>query len=302
MRLTVGLVALCLAACPAAAAEVRNLTFDGLARSYVLHVPAGAQGRDAALVIALHGSGGSGENILEQGRWVAKADAAGFVVVAPDGAPERDDQPASFGRNPRSWNSGPSTGSPAQLRNIDDIGFLRAVVADVRRTQRIDARRIYATGFSNGAAMAFRVGAEMSDVVAAVAPVSNALLVPVARLEKPVSLLMIWGNADRLNPPGGGEVRRGGKTYVRPSGEASWRRWGELLACHAEAPQQSGPKVLKRAFVRCAGGSEAAFITVDGLGHQWPGGKVVLRLVAGPGTDALNATDVIWSFFEAHAR
>jgi polyhydroxybutyrate depolymerase len=118
-----------------------------------------------------------------------------------------------------------------------------------------------------------------------------------------VSLLLIWGSADRLNPPGGGDVRRGGRSYVRPSGEASWRRWGELLGCPAESPQvQTAPKVLKRSFVRCAGGSEATFVTVDGLGHQWPGGPTVLRIIAGPGSDALNATDAIWSFFEAHQR
>lgn len=303
MRLTACFLVLCLAVAPAAGAEVRTLAFEGLARSYVLHVPAGAGGRDAALVIALHGSGGSGANILEQGRWVEKADAAGFIIVAPDGLPEDNDRPVSFGRNPRSWNSGPNTGSPAQLRNVNDIGFLRAVVADVRRTQRVDPRRIYATGFSNGAAMAFRVGAEMSDIVAAVAPVSNALLVPVERLERPVSLLLIWGSADRLNPPGGGEVRRGGRSYLRPSGEASWRRWAELLACPADGLRKpTAPKVLTRSFVRCAGGSEATFVAVDGLGHQWPGGRVVLRIIAGPGSDALNATDAIWSFFEAHAR
>lgn len=306
MRLLVLAFALgvCAAAATASARPVEKpLPFDGLARSYVIHAPASVSGREVPLVIVLHGQGGDGANVLEQGYWTQKADAEGFIVLAPEGVPERPERPARFMGNRRSWNSGPGTGSPAQLRNIDDVGFIRAVVADVRRSHGVDARRIYATGFSNGAAMAFRVGAEMPDVVAAIAPVANGLLVPVERLARPVSLLMIWGVDDPLNPFAGGRVERGGQTVVRPSAEESWRRWADLLDCSGAPPiERSIGKVTSRSFSRCRDGSEATLVAVDGLGHQWPGGRVYLRVVSGPGSNAINATDAIWSFFASHVR
>lgn len=281
----------------------RELAFDGLTRTYVIHVPARLEGREASLVIALHGYGGDGRNVLEQGRWIRKADAEGFIVVAPEGVPERDDRPASFARNRRSWNSGPGTGSPAEHRAIDDVGFIRAVIEEVQRAHRVDARRIFVTGFSNGAAMAFRVAAELSDLIAAVAPVANGLLVPEQLLQQPVSLLLIWGEDDPLNPIAGGVVERRGQKLTRPSAEASWRRWAELIGCAGSATtDRSIPEVTARRFTGCAGGSSASLVTIAGLGHQWPGGRIYLRLVSGPGSDALNATDAIWSFFERHAR
>ena len=306
MRVAAILLAFVFIATPSQArdqAVTRQLSFGGLERTYLIHAPARIAASDMALVIVLHGQGGDGANILAQGYWIEKADAEGFIVVAPEGVPQHDDRPARFMGNRRSWNSGPATGSPAQERNVDDVGFIRAVVADVRRTRRVDARRIFATGFSNGAGMAFRVGAEMSDIVAAIAPVSNGLLLPVERLEKPVSLLLIWGTDDTLNPFTGGKVKRGGQTVLRPSAEASWLRWSELIGCtRPPSIAQVAPMVTRRSFTGCAANSEASFISVDGLGHQWPGGRVYLRIVAGPGSDALNATDAIWSFFAVHPR
>ena len=132
----------------------RQIVFDGLERSYVVYAPASVSGRRAALVVVLHGQGGDGENALEQGGWVAKARAEGFIVLAPEGTPERADRRPSLLGNRRSWNSGPATGSSAQQRNVDDVGFVRAVIGEVQRTYSVDAGRIYATGFSNGSAMA----------------------------------------------------------------------------------------------------------------------------------------------------
>lgn len=286
-----------------AAREIEHaLAFGGISRSYVVHAPPTLGARPAAVVIALHGFGGSGRNILDQGGWRAKADAAGFIVVAPDGIPERDDRPARFFGNPRSWNSGPETGSPAERRGIDDVGFIAAVIDDVARRYRIDPKRIYATGFSNGAAMAFRLGAELSDRIAAIAPVANGLLVPVPRLKKPVSLLMIWGTEDPLNPYQGGVLNRQAGRVVRPSAEASLQRWSAALACPRQSRVEVRRDIETRTLAPCTGNSEARLIAVKGLGHQWPGGRVALRMVSGPGSNAINATDAIWSFFEAHPQ
>lgn len=274
----------------------------GLQRRYVLHAPqrqAGASLRP--LVIVLHGAGGDGRNALEQGHWVEKADAEGFVVVAPEGTAEHEDRRKSLLANPQTWNAGP--GSSAAARGVDDVGFVRDLIDELVRTRRIDPRRVFVTGFSNGAAMAFRIGAELSDRVAAIAPVSNGLLVPLPALARPVSLLLIWGTADPLNPHGGGMVKRGGQHYERPSAVWSWMTWSRALACEG-SPRSEALKVgvTRQAFEHCAERSAAEFISIDGLGHQWPGGRVYVRVIAGPGSDVFDATGRIWDFFSAHGR
>lgn len=272
-------------------------------RTYEVYAPASAPAKRAPLVVALHGLGGSGANIIDQGRWAAAADRHGFIVIGPDGTVEHPDRRARFFRNPRSWNAGEETGSSAATRGIDDAGFIRALIEAWIKSGRADPDRIYVTGFSNGAGMAFRVGAELSDLVAAIAPVSNALLTPVDRLARPVSLIMIWGDADPLNPYGGGKVKRTGGTVERPGAKASLAEWKSLLACAEPARQEDvGSGVALISYDRCDGGSAAQLYSISGMGHQWPGGMVMLRAISGQGSNALDATETIWSFFAAHAR
>jgi polyhydroxybutyrate depolymerase len=298
-----GLVLAAIAPAHAADTVQRTIAFGGFERTYLVHVPQRAGRGPMPLVVALHGQGGSGSNILEQGHWVAKAEAEGFVVVAPEGLAENPNRRARFLGNRRSWNSGDLTGSPASARGTDDSGFIRAVIEAVRAEHGIDGRRIYVTGFSNGAAMAFRVGVDLSDIVAAIAPVANGLLMDARPLAKPVPLLMIWGLDDPLNPYAGGPVKRQSETVLRPSAEASLTTWSRLLACpRAPTVQQIGADVTRRAYTGCAGGSEALLISVAGLGHQWPGGEVKLRLISGRGSKTINATDAIWTFFAAQSR
>ncbi|MEO8279532.1 MAG: PHB depolymerase family esterase, partial [Ideonella sp.] len=242
--------------------EPGTLVFDGLQRSYRLHLPAHAP-KPWPLVIVFHGFGGDGENALQQGHWVEKSDAQGFAVLAPDGSVSHADRRASFIGNPRSWNSGSGTGSPAQQRGVDDIGFVNALVEELLRKQPVDPGRIYATGFSNGAAMAFRVGLEMSERIAAIAPVSNSLLVPPQPLARPVSLLLIWGKDDPLNPIEGGRVKRSTGAVNRPSAHASWQTWGNLLHCTDEPLETVlSDRAALRAQRHCDGGTSSQWITV----------------------------------------
>jgi polyhydroxybutyrate depolymerase len=118
-----------------------------------------------------------------------------------------------------------------------------------------------------------------------------------------VSMLLIWGSADPLNPYDGGPVRRAGQTVERPSAPASWSRWGRALGCEGPPLAQTlAAGVTRQYFERCAAASSAELIRVEGLGHQWPGGETYVRVLSGPGSDALNATERIWAFFRAHGR
>lgn len=288
---------------PARGEHAMTLDHVSGARTYLAFAPSQAPPRKAPLVIALHGLGGSGDNILSQGRWREAAARHGFIVLAPDGTVENPAKPPRFSTNPRSWNSGPAAGSSASDRNVDDSGFLRALIGVWVAAGRVDPDRVYVTGFSNGAAMSFRAGADLSDLVAAIAPVANGLLAPVDRLEAPVSLLMIWGEADPINPIAGGPIERANVQLNRPSAEASFARWSDLLACRGR-PNLSAPQraVSLAHHQSCQAGAEARLYRIAGLGHQWPGGQVTLRLISGPGSDAINATETIWTFFAAHRK
>lgn len=296
---------LCLAWATAARASAPDATshtlqVHGQTRSYQLYVPPDVAGR-VPLVIVLHGFGGDGAAMLEQGHWTAKAQAEGFMVVAPDGLPKHPGRRPSFFFNPRSWNAGAATGSPAQAAGVDDVAFIAALLDSLEAVYPVDSQRVYVTGFSNGAGMVWRVAAELSDRIAAAAPVSNALLEPVETLQAPVSLLLIWGKDDPLNPIAGGEVKRGDRVVTRPSAAESLTRWRQLLHCPAATQTDSlATGVTRQRSGPCDAGTVVEFITLDGMGHQWPGGKIYFRLIAGSGSNAIDATDVIWQFFTAH--
>lgn len=293
----------CHAALPAHSSvfTTHSISVDGRLRTYVLYVPRRRAPSASPLVMVLHGQGGSGAQVLAQGHWRAAADRYGFTLLAPEGVLDHSDRAPSFFGNRRSWNAGPSIGTSAQLQDVDDVGFLSRVLDKVQNDWPIDRSQIYVTGFSNGAAMAFRIAAHRPGRFAAVAPVSNAVLVPVAPMALPTSLLLVWGTADPVNPIAGGTVRRAGITYVRPSADQSLLAWGRALGCADQVLESRiSAGVLRRQLAGCPGESQAQLVIVDGLGHQWPGGKTYLRAISGPGSDALDATELIWRYFSAH--
>ena len=168
----------------------------------------------------------------------------------------------------------------------------------------VDRKRFFVTGFSNGAGMAFRVGVELSHRIAAIAPVSNVLLVNATSLKQPVSLILSWGTADPINPINGGTVTRFGQQQVRPSAENSWKTWGKLLNCPPTPKviyEQHG--VEGKALRPCQARSEALFYSVEGMGHNWPGGRNSLpEKIVGRKSNAIDATDLIWAFFVKHSK
>ena len=167
---------------------------NGRSREYILHVPPSYNGKVAApLVIVLHGAVQGAANAQQMSGMSSLADQQNFIAVYPNGT----------GRLV-TWNAGNCCGY-AQRENVDDIAFLRALVAKLQKNYSIDARRIYVAGISNGAMMSYRAACEMSDVVAAVAPVEGAQNVP-CKPSAPVSLIVFHGTADRLVPYNGGST------------------------------------------------------------------------------------------------
>jgi polyhydroxybutyrate depolymerase len=275
-----------------------TVEIDGIDRSYLVYLPSNYDGAtNLPVVLLFHGFSGKAADIIAQGHWRQKAEQEGFIIVALNGKPKVPELPADPATNPRSWNDGGLT--DAGVNTANDVGFTNAVIDQLEANFAVDRDRIYAAGFSNGAAMTWRVGAALSHRIAAIAPVSNALLAQVKTLALPVSALLIWGTADPITPINGGDIYRAGQITHRPSAEYSWQTWGQMLNCAPDAQtiyDQDG--VWGRSFNNCQADSTAEYYMITGFDHNWPG----YRNALGSTSDGINATDLIWDFFVKHPR
>lgn len=246
---------------PPAAAQPADppgvLTFGGVPRSYVLHVPPGLD-RPAGLVINLHGAGMTGAQQAGLTNYNAIANQYGFVVAYPDGID-------------LSWADGRGASVPDR-DGVDDVGFLSALIERLSRDFGIPPRRVFVTGMSAGGFMANRLACDRADLVSAVAPVAGTLGVGVpCAPSAPVSVLMMHGTADEVVPYGGGPmVGRGGPSDI-VSAPALANRWRELDGCPGPLITQAAAGPVGRAAIGgCAGGTEVVLLTIAGGPHIWP--------------------------------
>ncbi len=286
----------------------RSVLVDGARRSYHLHLPKGWDGKTALpLLMMLHGGGGTGTIAMEETAWADKADRESFLAVFPTATPPDPRRRPRFSTNPPVWNDG-SGRYHAGERDIADVAYLSAVLDDVLAAHPVDERRIYVTGFSNGASMTFRFGLERSSRLAAIAPVAGAFWARGDKLEHPLPMLYLTGTADPMNPLDGGVPRfaktgreHGGR--AKPPVAASVRRWSDLLGCPTEPTIRRAAGVERRTFAPCRGGAEIELVLVEGTGHVWPGGRTKLpEWMVGADSGKLDATAEIWRFFAKHSR
>jgi polyhydroxybutyrate depolymerase len=172
-----------------------DIRYDGLIRSYIVHVPPQASSANALPVILNFHGGGS--NAWQEERYSAMDVAAqryGFIAVYPNGT----------GPRPRvlTWNAGGCC-AWAVRNKIDDVGFTMALLDDLATRAHVDRTRVYATGISNGGMMAYRLGVEATDRIAAIAPIEGALVVEVSALRRPMPLIVFHSVDDPWVPYGG---------------------------------------------------------------------------------------------------
>jgi len=284
-----------------------ELILQGHTRHYVVHVPAGYDGKTPVpVVIMFHGGGGKARGAMQETGWSAKADKENFLAVYPEGVPRDPTRRASFVANPQSWNDGSARSIlAATQKNIDDVGFINAMLNDLGTKFRIDPHRLYATGFSNGASMAFRAGRELATRLAAIAPVAGSDWLEQPTVGRPISLLYITGTQDPLNPIEGGDITIGARAAgTKPPVREFIQKWVKMLGCAPEPSaiyDQDGVKGI--AYTSCHENTEVTFYTIAGMGHFWPGGMSHLpERVIGKSSNKISATDVIWEFFQKHPK
>lgn len=274
----------------------RTIDIAGGERSYLLHVPPAYDGlTPLALVLVFHGGGGRAENAVRMTHMDEVADEHGFLAVFPNGSGRLDNALLTF-------NAGSCCGYAAN-EAIDDVGFARQLISELTSTLAVDPRRVYVTGMSNGGMMSYRLACEASDLIAAAAPVAGALNVDPCRPAEPVSLIAFHGTEDTSVLYGGGEPI----TRVDPnprndtSVAASVGFFVEHNGCDAPpASERVGGIVIDR-WSGCAAGTSVELYTVEGYGHSWPGGEPGFRGASEP-TQEIDASEIIWRFFEAHPK
>jgi polyhydroxybutyrate depolymerase len=272
-----------------------TLEVEGGIRSYRLHVPTGYDPSvPVALVVALHGGGGNGAGLEAHVGLDAIAGREGFLVVYPDGS-------GRLGDVLLTWNSGNCCGF-ALDQPVDDVAFIRALVSHLSLSHTIDPARVYATGMSNGGMMSYRLACEASDLFAAVAPVAGALNVDCEPSE-PLSVLAIHATADQhvLFEGGAPAVSVDSHERVDRSVHYAMTFWAARDGCALEPTTERGGTVIHEVYPDCDTGLAVELLAVEGGGHAWPGGESFSQQGDEPSL-ALDASEAIWAFFEAHPK
>jgi polyhydroxybutyrate depolymerase len=260
----------CTATPHATGSFIESLETDAGDREYRLYVPPGYRGgRATALVLNFHGYGQTAAQQEAYSGLVPVADANGFILVTPEGSGD-----------PQGWNI---TGVYAES-GVDDVAFAGALVAHLSDALCLDARRIYATGHSNGAEMASELACFEPQLLAAIAPVSGALYQGCDGTGTPI---VSFQGTDDFN------------VLYEWSAEAM-DEWAAHNGCGDSVSAQVAEHVTDTTWQSCAGGA-VEFYVIDGGGHTWPGADPTLGGV-GETTAEINASALIWRFFAAHPR
>ena len=261
----------------------------GRKRSYLLYVPKTYQAdRPTALVICLHGFSEWPAHVMRLSHWNRLADEAGFLVVYPRGT-----------HFPLRWHAGGRWSRPEQAQQ--DVRFIADLIDQLKSQYNLDEARIYANGLSNGGGMAFLLAGELPERIAAIGGVGGAYALPWSAYQpkRAVPAMIFHGTADAIVPYHGKVWGTSGLSLP------DIPQWVQTLAvrngCSTNVLRL--PDRGSVSGLHYPGGSNHAdvvFYTVTGGGHTWPGGKPMTAFIVGKTTTDVDATRLMWEFFQAH--
>ena len=266
-----------------------TIVVDGLSRSYTLNLPPNYyENAGFSLVIAMHGGGGSASQFESTSKLTEKANAAGFIVVYPEGTGVIN-----------TWNAGTCCGS-AVNNNINDVKFISMLIDKLVASYKINAKKVYATGHSNGGMMSYRLACELSTKIAAIAPNGSTMVVTQpCNPARAVPVLHMHSKLDQHVVYTGGYGNGVSGVYCPPL-DSVLNVWS--LKNNCASPSQvitTTANYTHKRWLNCTNNSIVDYYLTNDGGHGWPGG-----LPGGPNSDtpstSINANDLLWSFFQQY--
>ncbi|MBS1665202.1 MAG: phospholipase [Bacteroidetes bacterium] len=268
-----------------------SMNLDGWTRTYTLDLPPNYYDTSGLpLVIMLHGFGGSADQAEHDYGVTEKGNVNGWVVVYPEGI--QSNGPAHL----RSWNTG--TCCPvAQDNGVNDVHFIRVLIDQLVANYKVDPKRVYVAGMSNGAMMAYTLACDLSDKIAAITSVSGTLMVSSpCQPSRVVPILHIHSALDTKVPYNG---RYGMASHYFTPVDSTMKVWTVLDSCDTPPLVSEGGNYSKTEWTGKDGNVAIdLYLTQDG-GHSWPGGLKPRWQADAPST-ALNATDLMSDFFQRY--
>jgi len=241
---------------------------DGRSRSYVLHVPPAYDGsKPVPLLLDFHALAGSGAQQQGSSPYPAQTDPEGAIMVFPTGL---------AGPSMEAWNVGPCC-----VANVDDVAFVRALVAKVSTTACIDPKRVYAAGVYIGGGMAQYLACHAADVFAAVASSSFDLMeenVGDCQPPRPIAVVNFRGTADQLVPYAGGpSALVPGMPVTFLGAQGTFQKWAEIDQCTGAPSAQDSNGCST--YSNCNGGVEVVLCTMQGGGQGSSNGSIAWPLL-----------------------
>lgn len=281
-----------------------NLRLKGLRRSYRLYIPKEEQSEPPRpLVVVIHGAFSTAKETEQISGFSRLAEEEDFLVAYPNGM-------GIFGWL-QHWNAGHCCGK-AQKDGVDDVGFVQAVIDDVKQNAKVDGRRIYLVGFSNGGMLVHRFAAERSKSIAAVTVLAGAIgsiqdgredIWQIPTPDIPVPMLIMHGEADDSVPYlGGASERHKDRHYLSVQEAAAF--WAK----HNGGPLEATLSIENQDYVHAqqwsASEGQAATVlyTLRDWQHQWPTLYRTEKLPVSHPLHGFDGARVIWQFLEAHSR
>lgn len=278
-----------------------NMNWNGYERSYLIHLPSEEKMQNPVpLLFHLHGGGGTAKGTPELtfGRFNELSERDGFIVVYPQAIE-------------KNWNDGRKLESvKAWEENIDDVGFITAIVEELTEKYNIDSGKIFTTGMSNGGFMSSRLACDRADIFRGAAILTASLsrdYLTLCKPEKSLAIMVMNGTKDKLVPYNGGEV----KVLKKSRGEIISTDeiinfWKDINDCTSKKPTieledivDDGTTVTVDEYSNCKVRGSLILYTINEGGHTWPGGKQYLgEWLIGKTNRDINACDVIWNYFK----
>jgi polyhydroxybutyrate depolymerase len=272
----------------------------GKPRTYTVYTPASVRPDDPApVILAFHGFRGNGLRMMYFTRLNTLADREGVIVVYPDAILDR-------------WH----TRSGTYDVTPEDVTFVQAMIVDLKKTHTIDNRRIYATGISNGGFFTQRLACELSDEIAAFAPVAATMGKPLKESchpTRPIPILMFHGLDDPV-VTWDGQIKKVRDSFSDavilsvPETDLFWRNQNgcapePTATILPDVNPNDGTRVRRIVYASCQDDAEVIQVVIDRGGHTWPGGEsggLPVQAVLGKTSEDIEANREMWAFFQKH--